>query len=156
MRNFEHGRRTHRHVVSDQAAEDVPRKRAWLAVALTIVVPGLGHAYLRLWGRGLLWFLLVVGSVATLVPEWFSATTFDELVSVVEGVSTPISLALFGIAVLCVVDTYLMTSRLNERARREHGEASVTTCPECGRELDGDLDFCHWCTTELDDASTEE
>jgi hypothetical protein len=25
-----------------------------------------------------------------------------------------------------------------------------TECPECGKELDPDLDFCPWCTTRLD------
>jgi predicted amidophosphoribosyltransferase len=23
-------------------------------------------------------------------------------------------------------------------------------CPSCGKELDEDLDFCHWCTQRLD------
>jgi len=150
MRNIQHRSRTDRYVVSDAATEEVPRKRPWLAVALTIVVPGLGHAYLRLWGRGLLWFVLVAGTVGALVPEWFGAGSVDELLTVVESVSLPVSLALFGVSLLCILDVYVMTSRLNERARREHEAASATTCPECGRELDGDLDFCHWCTTELD------
>lgn len=141
--------------MSDQATADVPRKRPWLAVALTIVVPGLGHAYLRLWGRAILWFVLVIGSVATLVPGWSSAASLSELIATAQGLGLPVSLALFGISVLCVVDAYLMTGRLNEQRRRKHGVVSTMTCPECGRELDGDLDFCHWCTTELDDPGAE-
>ena len=29
------------------------------------------------------------------------------------------------------------------------GEGLEVTCPECGRETDADLDFCHWCTEPL-------
>ena len=29
------------------------------------------------------------------------------------------------------------------------GEGLEVTCPECGREVDADLDFCHWCTEPL-------
>ena len=28
-------------------------------------------------------------------------------------------------------------------------------CPECGKELDPDLDFCPWCTARLDESSEE-
>lgn len=23
------------------------------------------------------------------------------------------------------------------------------TCPNCGKEVDADMEFCHWCTTEF-------
>jgi hypothetical protein len=70
--------------VSDPATETVPRKRPWLAVVLTLVVPGLGHAYLRLWGRAVLWFVLVLGTVITLVPGWFRADSIGALVCIAE------------------------------------------------------------------------
>ncbi|AXR79121.1 hypothetical protein AArcMg_0898 [Natrarchaeobaculum sulfurireducens] len=28
--------------------------------------------------------------------------------------------------------------------------ADGPTCPQCGKELDEDLAFCHWCTTRLE------
>lgn len=31
-------------------------KRLWLASALAVIYPGLGHVYLREWLRALLWF----------------------------------------------------------------------------------------------------
>jgi len=29
------------------------------------------------------------------------------------------------------------------------GEAVDVTCPNCGKEIDADLEFCHWCTEPL-------
>jgi uncharacterized paraquat-inducible protein A len=140
--------------VSDPATETVPRKRPWLAVVLTLVVPGLGHAYLRLWGRAVLWFVLVLGTVITLVPGWFRADSIGALVSIAEGLDLTASLALFGISVLCMIDAYMMTSRYNQQSRQQQPE-ETTSCPECGRELDGDLEFCHWCTARLGEDKPE-
>jgi len=140
--------------VTDPATEETPRKRPWVAVVLTLILPGLGHAYLRLWGRALLWFLLVIGSVLALVPEWFSAGSVSGLIAVAEGLDPVVSLALFAVSALCMVDAYIMTGRHNKQARGRHAGAT-TSCPECGRELDGDLDFCHWCTARLDEDEPE-
>jgi len=117
-------------------------------MVLTVIVPGLGHAYLRLWGRALLWFLLVVGTLVALVPGWSSASSVDDLVAIAEGLDPVVSLVLLGVSVLCLLDAYLMTSRHNDRARGDRTGA-MASCPECGRELDGDIDFCHWCTARL-------
>lgn len=40
-------------------------------------------------------------------------------------------------------------------AADEDGEASAVTCPNCGKETDAELDFCHWCTEPLPWAETE-
>lgn len=37
----------------------------------------------------------------------------------------------------------------------EEGEGLEVTCPECGREADAELDFCHWCTEPLPWAEAE-
>jgi hypothetical protein len=142
------------HVVSDRPTEKPARKRPWLAAVLTIVVPGLGHAYLRLWTRAVLWFLLIVGAVGVLVPGWFGAGSLSELLATAEGVALPINLVLLAASAVCVLDAYLMATRLNDRALREHRGETTTTCPECGKELDDDLRFCHWCTTRLDEGET--
>jgi len=34
-------------------------------------------------------------------------------------------------------------------AAGDAGESLDVTCPNCGRETDADLDFCHWCTEPL-------
>jgi endogenous inhibitor of DNA gyrase (YacG/DUF329 family) len=31
--------------------------------------------------------------------------------------------------------------------------AADAECPECGKELDPELDFCPWCTTRFDEES---
>jgi hypothetical protein len=134
----------------DETATDVAAyKRPWLAAVLTLAIPGLGHVYLRRWGRAVLWFLLIAATIFTLVPEWFQAASFGEMLTVAENVSVSTSLLLFGSFLLCVVDAYVIALQHNQSARQDRGE-TTTTCPNCGKELDGDLDFCHWCTTELD------
>ena len=37
----------------------------------------------------------------------------------------------------------------------EDGETLEVTCPNCGKEVDADLDFCHWCTEPLPWAESE-
>ncbi|GAA0536546.1 zinc ribbon domain-containing protein [Halorubrum ejinorense] len=37
----------------------------------------------------------------------------------------------------------------------EDGEPPDVTCPNCGKEADADLDFCHWCTEPLPWAEPE-
>ncbi|TKX56709.1 zinc ribbon domain-containing protein [Halorubrum sp. SS7] len=34
-------------------------------------------------------------------------------------------------------------------ATGEDGETLEVSCPNCGKEVDADLDFCHWCTEPL-------
>ena len=82
--------------MSDPATEEAPRKRPWLAAVLTVLIPGLGHLYLRLWGRALLWFVIVIGSVLVLVPEWFGAASLGDLTGIAEGIDPLTSLALLG------------------------------------------------------------
>lgn len=136
--------------MDETATDAVPYKRPWLAAVLTLAIPGLGHVYLRRWGRALLWFLLIAATIFTLVPEWFQVTSFGEALTIAENVPATTSLLLFGSVVLCVVDAYVIAVQHNQNARRGRGETTAT-CPNCGKELDADLDFCHWCTTELDE-----
>ena len=37
----------------------------------------------------------------------------------------------------------------------EDGDSPEVTCPNCGRDADADLDFCHWCTEPLPWAESE-
>lgn len=65
---------------------------------------------------------------------------------------------LSGVLALCVVDAYLMGRRINhlvaETERIAAGQ-SPNECPNCGKELDPDIEFCHWCTTELETLDEE-
>jgi hypothetical protein len=126
--------------VSESASGET--RRPLVAAALAVALPGLGHAYARAWLRALLWVLLLATSLWFLAPDGVlsGSTTLADIYS-----NAP-DLALFALAVwvMNVVDAYLTTSRLNRESRQEQ------TCPHCGKELDSDLEFCHWCTTPLD------
>lgn len=127
-------------------------KRPWLAAVLAIVMPGLGHVYLRSWFRALLWFWMVVLSVVLFVPE-----------GMVEGISSvsgafalsselpfEAQFALFAVIAFSAGDAYWQASRTKQRVEGQR-------CPHCGHELDEELelDFCHWCTEPLPSAAAD-
>lgn len=144
------------------------RKRPWLAVLLALIVSGLGHAYLRRWGRAVGWYALITVTLVFAVPD----AAVEQLIA---G-TTPSAMDLLPalvVVVASVVDAYVLAVRTNdssEDADRSSvtGDAvdaattvvgsdgdddaqSATECPHCGREVDPELDFCHWCTEELPD-----
>lgn len=127
-------------------------KRPWLAAFCAVLVPGLGHVYLRAWFRALLWFWLVVVSFVLFVPE--------ELVNGVESLGDAMTfsaelpieaeIALFVVIAFSAIDAYWQAARTKQRADGHR-------CPHCGRELDDlDLDFCHWCTEPLSESASRE
>ncbi|SEP23916.1 hypothetical protein SAMN04487948_12533 [Halogranum amylolyticum] len=139
-------------------------KRTWLAVALAIPVVGLGHLYLRRWARAAGWLFLVVVASVFVPPEELEAlnATWEQgLLATGNAASVPapdfLALApVLVVGVLSIVDAYLVARRHNAQFRAEQAavaagddaEAGVE-CPSCGREVDPELDFCHWCTTRL-------
>ena len=139
--------------MSDPATETVPRKRPWLAVLLAIVYPGLGHVYLRKWGRALLWFALIVVSTSFLIPESAvpDSLSVEGLLAAAEAMPPEVSLLVLALSFLSVLDAYWLANRANEMADPvdEHGSVQAEDCPHCGKELDEDLDFCPWCTERL-------
>lgn len=144
-------------VVSDSTAKPShARKRPWLAVLLTILVPGLGHLYLRLWLRAILWLVLYITATAFVLPDNATPDSFsiDAFVAASDAVPLQAALLVLGISLFCILDAYMMSNHINQEHRRESGEA-VSTCPNCGKTVDDDLDFCHWCTTRLEDPETE-
>jgi hypothetical protein len=131
-------------------------KRPWLAALLAFLYPGLGHVYLREWLRALVWFFLVVTSSTLLVPDGAvpEGLSVEAFATAAAGIPPEAALALVSITFFSMVDAYWVAKRRNERAAVVEG----TTCPHCGKDVDPDLDFCHWCTervvpeTETDDA----
>lgn len=139
--------------MSDSTSENGhSRKRPWLALLLTVLVPGLGHVYLKLWLRALLWLVLYVAASTYVLPDSATpdALSLDAFVAASEAVPTDAALLILGISAICLVDVYILTAHINSRVRPTDGSAHAV-CPNCGKELDEDLSFCHWCTTELDD-----
>jgi len=115
------------------------RRRPLGAAALGAVVPGLGHVYARARIRGLLWMTLVLTSLWVLGVDGFSTVSLAEVYS-----DSPGLLALTAaVWLMSVVDAYVTAGRANRRVR------AGPRCPNCGKELDSDLKFCHWCTTSL-------
>ncbi|SEN25294.1 hypothetical protein SAMN05216388_1002162 [Halorientalis persicus] len=127
---------------------DSARKRPLLAAVLGLVYPGLGHVYLREWARALLWFGLIILTGSLMIPDGVYPTTLtvDSLMQMSRAMPLRAVIALSAVTGMNMVDAYILASRNNETSQRV---ADGTQCPSCGREVDPDLEFCHWCTTEL-------
>lgn len=149
--------------------EQRKEKRTWLAVALAMLVTGLGHLYLRRWGRAAGWVLLAIGASAFVPPEqaalfsqWVEATLSLQSTANLAPLDPTALLPLVAVGLLSIVDVYLVARNHNAQYRAQQAVIaaggtvdSVVQCPACGRDVDPDLDFCHWCTTRLDRPSEE-
>lgn len=139
------------------------RPRPWLAALLAFLYPGLGHLYLREWARSLLWFALGVGTVALALPqdavEEASITDPGSLVTASETMTAQAStvglLVVVTVFAFSIADAYTIARGTRARRVREASGEATQQCPVCGREVDEDLDFCHWCTTRLESRPSE-
>jgi len=137
---------------------DTERKRPWVAVVLAFIYPGLGHVYLREWLRALLWFGLVVSTSTLMIDQAAMAPlqggfSLENFMTATQNVSLEASVALLAITILSMADAFWTASRGNAETEVVEG----VKCPHCGKELDEDISFCHWCTTELEQpANTED
>jgi hypothetical protein len=131
-------------------SSDSTGKRPWLAALLSVLYPGLGHVYLRLWGRALLWFLSIVTATALLVPPevYPSTLSVSAAMDAARALPLTVSLTILLMTLLNVLDAYMMAKR--GKTSGTEGPEGEATCPNCGKEVDEELDFCQWCTTELE------
>ena len=154
------------------------QKRPWLAAVLAFILPGLGHLYLRLWLRAVGWFLLIVTVGSLLIPDGTEPETVSIEAALEASRSVPpaLTLVILAVTLVSVVDAYWMAARINNsdqpsladdspgtgtgtetgtETETETGSAptdsSTQECPNCGREIDDELTFCHWCTTRVDE-----
>lgn len=129
--------------------------RVLIAAVLATIYPGLGHVYLREWLRALAWFGLSILAAAVVVPPEILAASqtggLDGLVEAARDLPNDVLLTLVMIRGLNVVDAVWLALRRKPSRRSADGPS----CPNCGRELDAELDFCHWCTTHLEGAVDE-
>jgi hypothetical protein len=131
-------------------AQTRSRKRPWLAALLSALVPAFGHLYLRRWLRALGWVGLTMLSTV-FVPD----ATLDALVSG-QPFAWLDAAPLLVVSLLSVLDAYRLAVVNNYLLRaRATGEATVA-CPDCGRPVEDDLDFCQWCGATLDRANADE
>lgn len=127
-------------------------RRRWVAALLSFVQPGVGHLYLREWSRGMTWFLLWAATALfatgiTTAPAMTVAGVaafVERFVAALSGLDTIESFALAAVTGFAVVDAYWVAVRHDQRGHEG------PTCPACGKQVDPSLDFCHWCTTELE------
>lgn len=118
--------------------------RPWLAVAFSLLYPGAGHVYLREWGRALLWFGLAVTTSVLVLPPEVANSSLTAILTRQVMIPIEATLALLTITVLCGVDAYQIATHSPADATDQ-----VPTCPHCRREIDPDLEFCHWCTERI-------
>lgn len=129
------------------------RNNPLLAALLGTVVTGLGHLYLRRWLRAIGWLGITVVASVLFVPE-------STISAIGSGTLTdPLSiLPVVVISAASALDAYLIAKmtrmQANEIQTANAGEATGAdeppACPACGKPVDPDLEFCHWCTTEFD------
>lgn len=128
-------------------------RRAVLAAVLAVVYPGLGHVYLREWVRAVAWFGLALLTAVVVVPEStvvaLESNGLAALASASEDLPLEAFLALLAVRLLNAIDAAVLGLR-----PAPVQDPKTVTCPSCGRELDDDLDFCHWCTQPLRTAET--
>lgn len=135
------------------------RDNPLLATLLGAIVTGLGHLYLRRWVRALGWLGVTVVASVLFVPE-------STMAAIDSGTLTdPLPVfPLVLISTASVLDAYLiarrkrkeMNGRVDTRALGTEGADGTVACPACGKDVDPDLEFCHWCTTELDSVDITE
>ncbi|WP_277505579.1 zinc ribbon domain-containing protein [Haladaptatus sp. DYSN1] len=132
------------------------RKRPWLAALLAFIYPGLGHVYIREWLRALLWFGLMIATASFVIPEQ-AVQTADLSLSALSRASEQLpleaALSVLFITALSMIDAYRLAATKNQEVK---AVVEGTRCPNCGRDVDPELGFCHWCTTELPQTTAPE
>ena len=98
------------------------RKRPWLAAALSLLYPGVGHLYLRQWFRALLWLALVFGASIALIPMDIlpETTSLSAILEASQSVPLTATIAILLLRLLSMGDAYVLARRLNaSRSRRQ-------------------------------------
>ncbi|WP_408957311.1 zinc ribbon domain-containing protein [Natrinema sp. 74] len=138
--------------------------RALLAAGLSVIMPGAGHVLVRDWLRAAAFAGLFILASALFLPLEQLANTgpitnyeqaIEQATIMAEETDAMAQFLLSFIALFAAVDS---TVRALGYPPRGADAAEGLTCPECGKEVDEDLEFCHWCTTRLEpaeDAETE-
>ncbi|ELY56401.1 zinc ribbon domain-containing protein [Natronococcus jeotgali] len=137
-------------------SQTTSRKRPWLAALLAALVTGLGHLYLRRLRRAVGWLLASLVVTTLFVDQGAFQTLIDGTVTLETVLAVAPMYAVIGLSVL---DAYRIarTPTPDRRSAAQSADGDATTsCPHCGKELDDDLEFCHWCTTPLGDDVADE
>ncbi|RQG97965.1 zinc ribbon domain-containing protein [Natrarchaeobius chitinivorans] len=132
--------------------------RALAAAGLSVLLPGAGHALIRDWLRALVFAGLYFSAVVIFLPSVDQVTAVnsvgDSLDLVSEEIDTMGQFVLSFIVLFAAIDSAFRALGIPPGSSDE--SADGPTCPECGKELDDDLTFCHWCTTRLEPVEPDE
>ncbi len=132
--------------------------RAFAAAGVSVFLPGAGHALLRDWRRAALFGLMYVSAIVLFLPsiqELVSAeSTMDALALATTELDIFGQFALSFVVFFAAVDAGFRALGFPPGSNQASGD--VPACPECGREVDPELDFCHWCTTRLEPLEAED
>ncbi|WP_255191078.1 zinc ribbon domain-containing protein [Natronobeatus ordinarius] len=123
--------------------------RALAAAGLSVFLPGAGHALLRDWVRALLFAGLFVSALYVFLPtqQLSAAGSMAAAMDVATAELSRIDrFVLSFIVVFAAVDAGFRAMGFSSSAT---GDGDGASCPYCGKELDEDLEFCHWCTEPL-------
>ena len=129
-----------------------PTRRAVVAtlaavLGATVGIAGVGHLYLRRWRRAVAWFAVVVGATIALLVAFVLPSGLSDpgAVAAINPSSLPsvVVWPVFALLLLSTLDAHRLAT-----APPAAGEEPA--CPSCGKGLDRDLDFCPWCTAELE------
>ncbi|WP_049980404.1 zinc ribbon domain-containing protein [Halolamina rubra] len=135
------------------------RLRPYLAGLLGTLATGFGHLYLRRWLRGFGWIALAFAATIAFVPEGTLQT-----ISAGEAVADQADLyPAMIIQLVGAVDAFVLAYRETSGGVDpdvdvpivSDAESDTVSCPNCGKEVDADLEFCHWCTTEFAAADSD-
>lgn len=127
--------------------------RALFAAALSLVLPGAGHALIRDWVRALLFAGLFLSATALIMPinDIAAAGSMTERMSIVTDEPRTSQFVLSFMLLFTAVDAGFRALGFPPGSNGANGP----TCPNCGRELDPEIEFCHWCTTRLEYADPD-
>ncbi|MHC3439584.1 DUF7575 domain-containing protein [Natrialbaceae archaeon A-gly3] len=132
--------------------------RVLAAAGLSVFFPGAGHALIRDWARALLFAGLFVLTAVFFFPleAMSTAESFSEATTIFEAETSRLNQFMLSfIVIFAAVDSALRALGYPPGASAD-GESDGPSCPHCGKELDDDLAFCHWCTTRIEPETEEE
>jgi len=134
--------------------------RAILAAGLSVILPGAGHVLSRDWLRAAAFAGLFLAASAFLLPiEQLAAaepTSYDEAITQATAMAEDTDpMAQFFLSFIALFATIDAAFRALGYPSGGDGNTDGTTCPECGKDVDPDLEFCHWCTTRLEPDAPE-
>ncbi|RQG88926.1 zinc ribbon domain-containing protein [Natrarchaeobius halalkaliphilus] len=132
--------------------------RALAAAGLSVLLPGAGHALIRDWLRTLVFAGLYLTAAVLFLPspEQIAAagSITDSMELVTQEIDTMGQFILSFIVLFAAIDATFRSLGFPPGSNSK--AADGPTCPHCGKELDQDLSFCHWCTTRLEPQDPEE